>query len=326
MNLNRRLWIGVLVVGALLAPTFAPAAEVDKLLPDNTSAVLVINVRQMIDSDLARKFNFVPEVEKFIKDSPFINPLERVGLDPLKDITSISIAMADVGELRIPGNKRGLLIVHGNFDLAKLHDLADEIMKQDENLKFTKLDNIRIYQAVDQEIFWAFLGKQFLVVSASKGYVIEAIAKNADRQTTSLARGMEELVAGQKGKPSIWFATLISDDLKKQVPDDGPPKQIIDKVDSISAGLSLTNDIKVNLRVRMSDVNLATQLRLMLDQIKEKAGADLVANQELQHIAAQLREVLDSVKFSLDAGLVNIEIVVPGEVLDKAIKAIKNQQ
>ena len=47
--------IGLCAVGAFLVVASARAGEVDKFLPDDTEAVVLINVRQILESELFKK-------------------------------------------------------------------------------------------------------------------------------------------------------------------------------------------------------------------------------------------------------------------------------
>ena len=64
--------VSALVIAALLAPALH-AADVDKLLPDQTSLVVSLNVRQIVASDLFKKHGFSPAYQETAGGHTWIN-------------------------------------------------------------------------------------------------------------------------------------------------------------------------------------------------------------------------------------------------------------
>src|SRR5690348_15351621 len=108
-------WLCVAVIAVVAAPVHA--AELDKFLPDDTQVVASINVRQILDSGLAKKYEIAKEFEKALgQNEEATKVLKGLGLDPLKDITRITIAHTGKQD-----DKQVLACIHGSFDLAKIH-------------------------------------------------------------------------------------------------------------------------------------------------------------------------------------------------------------
>ena len=103
---------------ALLAP--ARAAEADRYLPAETQQVAVVNVKQLLDSPLVKKFA-LPEVEKQLKDNKEYKQFQDfTGIDILKDVTSVV-----VGNVSTRGDNF-VIIVRGKFDTDKIHKSAQQ--------------------------------------------------------------------------------------------------------------------------------------------------------------------------------------------------------
>src|SRR5262245_3368177 len=119
MNPYRKWTNLALVVAALLAAGPLRAAELDKHLPGDTAAVAVINVRQLLDSPLGKKF-LIERYQAALKQNEEAQRMfTALNLDPLKDIDSVVVSASTLDPEKV------LLLVHGKFDLAKLQAAAD---------------------------------------------------------------------------------------------------------------------------------------------------------------------------------------------------------
>src|SRR5437870_4713763 len=143
------------------------AAELDKYLPSDTEFALTVNVRQIVDSELVKKYA-LDMVKGALQDNEAQKVLEALGFDPLKDVTSVAIASPG-GDDR----EKGLVIVHGKFDTAKFAAKAEEVAKKDEHLKIIKAGAYTLYQvtgglpgAGDKPTYVALVDGQTMVVSA----------------------------------------------------------------------------------------------------------------------------------------------------------------
>src|SRR5258707_15347454 len=103
----------VLAVGLLAAP--ARAAEVDKYLPSEAEAVMFVNVRQILDSAVVKKYALELAKDGLKNNVDAQQMLNAFGLDPFKDITSFTVATG--GGISEP---KLLAIMHGTFDVAKI--------------------------------------------------------------------------------------------------------------------------------------------------------------------------------------------------------------
>src|SRR5262245_53204336 len=116
--MRRGIFLGILLAILLLAAP-ARAAEVDKLLTNDCECVLSFNVAQLLTSELNKKHGLL-KMEELLKSNEEIQEhFKSLGLDPLKDISSIIWASADTGD---PG--KALIIIHGKFDPKKFEAKA----------------------------------------------------------------------------------------------------------------------------------------------------------------------------------------------------------
>src|SRR5438270_3015944 len=108
-----RLQLWLLAVAFLLRALPLWAADVDKLLPNDTETVFVVNAKQVLDAVLMKKYALDP-IKDLLKNTGDVQAvLDALGFDPLKDVSTVVAASSSVGD-----NEKGLLIVHGKFDQA----------------------------------------------------------------------------------------------------------------------------------------------------------------------------------------------------------------
>src|SRR5206468_1258592 len=114
---HRSLWPTALglALAAGLAAAPARAAEADKYLPSDTEAVVGINVRQLLDAPLVKKYALEQIKDALKKNAEVTTALQAMNLDPFKDVNSVVIAVSDK-----VAQGQGLAIVHGNFDVSKI--------------------------------------------------------------------------------------------------------------------------------------------------------------------------------------------------------------
>src|SRR5262249_47961192 len=108
--------ISTIVITILAAPL--NAATPDKYLPDDSEVVLTVDVRRFLETPLINRD--LDKLREALKGQEKISAeLEKLGLDPLKDVDRVTVAAAP-GQ----GNDHFLLVAHGRFDTAKLEARA----------------------------------------------------------------------------------------------------------------------------------------------------------------------------------------------------------
>ena len=116
----------LMVFGLSLAAAPGQAAEPDRYLPKDAKFVVAVNVRQVIDTPLFKKYA-LDQIKSGIKKNDDLRKLlEVLGFDPLKDVRSVVVAGPGVPE-------KVLLITRGSFDLEKIEAVTDEVAKNNES-------------------------------------------------------------------------------------------------------------------------------------------------------------------------------------------------
>src|SRR5437588_8389064 len=111
ISTRSRLWLLTVLMPVLAIP--AQAADVNKYLPNDADFVLVLNVKQLLDSPLVQK-HALADLKTMLKgNSEATKHFDAVGFDPFKDLNTVTLGVALAKE------PKGLLIAQGTFDIAK---------------------------------------------------------------------------------------------------------------------------------------------------------------------------------------------------------------
>lgn len=310
---------------AFTAWTFAPAraAELDRLLPDNTDLVVSVNLRQILDSGVMKKY-VLPEMEPKIT-SEARKIIGLLGLNPIKDVTSFTVAFPGSGD-----PSRWVGIIHGTFDVRRLNAAADQFAQsRPDGVAVHVHDQVKVYEdrtPRDQKSvprFFAAIDQNVLVASPSKECVVEAISRRAGPPGKA-SQGLVTLVGKQDGKQSIWVAAVASREMKDQLGKKANLEAMAGKMVSFGGGVTLADDVRVSARMHMADANTARELRRQLEAIKAVAVLAISVNEDLKDYGPVLMDVLNSITFSQDQGVLGVDLIVGADLIEKGFQAGKN--
>jgi hypothetical protein len=319
MYVRRLSWIvGVIFTLALAAPSIQ-AAEFEKYLPGDTEFVLHANIRQALDSPLGKKY-LLPQIQAHLKGQAEAQEiLTALGLDPIKDLQSFTVAA--------PGNvseKKWTAVLRGNFDQSRIQAAAGDFAgKQADLLKISKQDGVTLYEfrdpKKDHSAFAAFVDKDFLLIASSKDQLTASLAKKTTGTASNLNQSLAALIKEGDGKESLWFA-LVPDQVVNLLPQNN--KQAMDiakKVKSLKAGLTLTDDVRLSLRVQATDDKAARDIRQTLDGVKALLTLAVTSNDQLKDFGPTLTDILNSIKFTLDKSTVGMDLNVSSKQIEEGL-------
>src|SRR5262249_44762248 len=135
-RLSCPLFVGLVVLSS--APV--RGADVEKLLPGDTQLVVNVNVRQILDSAVVKKY-LLPEMEEKA-NSEIAKVVRLLGLNPVKEITSVAFATPG-------GTDQGkwVGVVSGDFDPGKIQAAVDQFAKgRPDAVAVRQQGKVRIYE------------------------------------------------------------------------------------------------------------------------------------------------------------------------------------
>jgi len=187
--------------------------------------------------------------------------------------------------------------------------------------------SVRIYEDLSSKAgqtswprYFALLDRHTLVASPNKEYVTSAAGWSTAKQPSKFDAGLRALIQKQDPKQSLWLAAVASNEMRQQLAKNGGAKDFADKIQSVSGGLSLTDDVRLNFRVQTSDPNAARQLRQQLEAAKAIAVLAVSVNEELKDYAPSIIDTLNAFRFAQDQGTISVELTIAANLIEQNIK------
>lgn len=222
----------VLLAGSALAA----AAEIEAGLPKQTTAVLIVNLKQLLHTPVIKQHGLA-SLRRLCRNTESVRAiLEALGFDPFRDLDRLTAASVGLGE-----KAEVVLILRGRFDTARFHLAAKMLVKEhsdrfvmhkDENLKYvsivstgrhgsiifgtgvnsTKGTMMNVVQtkgclldAFGNDCL-TLLDKNTLVAATSERLLKETCQRIAAKDTSTLNKPMRRLLTELDGKQTILFA------------------------------------------------------------------------------------------------------------------------
>jgi hypothetical protein len=313
-----------LALAVFAAP--AQAAEVNKYLPNDSEVVWTLNVKLLLDSPLFKKVA-LDQLKKAIQGNDEAQKvMDALGFDPFKDINAIIAAGPSPDAKALKGSlaDKGLVIVQGRFNVNKIDTVADQVAgQQPDALKIHKSGSARIYEVTfptdngKQTVFASFIDGGNLAISPAKDYVQDALDKSAGRKRTTLKKDLEEMLARADGKQCLSVAVTGNVLSKADIPDE-QLKQVSDKINRISGGISVMDDVKIEFSFGTKNGNDAKVLnKVLFGKVNQLKGVVLLLAGNQQELAP----LVDTVN-TLKVGIKGSDVTIGGQVTRDAIEAI----
>lgn len=314
---------------ALFAAPAAPAADLDPFLPPDTESYLSVNVRQIIDSPLFQKQLLAPAKQMLLEagGESLQDVLKDLGVDPFKNIDRITIAS--------PGGietDRGLIIVHGSFDADKFKTKGDDAARNNgDTLKLHKANlgggaSHLIYEFVlpqqDSSLFAALASNKTLIFSPGKDYVLDALKQARARQKPELKnKEFAALLARLDDRQSVSLAVLGKS--LDHAENDLIPKFLAEAfggVEALGGGLTVKDDIKLELLLASKDGESASRMHKALDKGVKLVIVGLSLLGEERKEWTFLLEVVKSIRVSNKGKVVSVSARLTQDLIEDFFK------
>jgi hypothetical protein len=321
---HRRIGLAVLGLAALLAAPLS-AAEVDRFLPKDTEVLLSFNFRQLLDSPLLKdKHGAIRDALQ--NNDQVADVLKDLGLDPLKDIDSLTVAAPGAGD-----QDQGLMILRGRFNVAKLKARAEtEAKNNEEVLKIHKVPDgaggqFLLYEVnvpnSPQPVFVAVANEKTIVASPGKDYVIDALKTKPGAKPALKSKEFQALLQKIDGKQTLT-AVALSKALKKGQAAELPGvKDALDMFEAVAGGITIADDVKLEVGLSTKNADDADTLKKNItDGLNlALAGLALAGKPEL----APALDFLKSIKVATKESTVLIRGQIAFEDVQKLINGLQ---
>jgi len=311
----RKTWMKALGLALLALCAAAPsrAAQPDPLVPGDAEMVVAVNVRQMLDSPLVKKYSLGQMKAALKANEQAQKMLAATGVDPFKDVDRVVLAKG------AGGNDKVLVVVRGRFDPEKVQAAAaDFAEKEPGKLKISKQGGVRLYElkTENKPAFAAFAGKNALVVSPTRESTLEAV-KNAGNEAPELNQEMQAALGKVTGKESVWWAVVITEEMKKQMKKNPQAAEMAPNLDAITGSFNLAEDARISLQVHTRNAKAAGQVKMLINQVKPLLAVVAQSNEELGPV---VNELMENLKVTSQQNTVRVDLQITEEMIEKAAK------
>lgn len=321
MRRSSRFAVFALTAALVTAPAVR-AADVDPLLPAETEQVVYINVKQLLDSDLFNTFA-KKQLEEMLKQGEVQQLLGKIGLDPLKDISSVTLGGwgSDPSDMKLVG------VVRGSFDGAKLLKTAEEVAKAaGDKMSIVEEGDFKLVKVIgdgDKPFFASVADGKTLVVGTDKKVVAGSLTAHKKGAKPALSKDLTALMLKQDAKASLYLCGTTGGklDALPNIPDLGQVKgadlkKQLGSVNDISVTLRVGKDVTLDMTAGMKDETAAAGFGGNLEQLLPLAKAALPFAAAQQ---PQLKPLADDVAGSLKTKVAKSDVTVSLKLSGTAI-------
>ncbi|HJU11469.1 MAG TPA: hypothetical protein VJ728_11360 [Candidatus Binataceae bacterium] len=243
-----------------------PPGVLADYMPEDSAAVLVVNVRQLRETAMGRQ-NLWPSIQQLTRQIERRLPwLRLAGINPLDDLDTLLISFAS------KGSGEPILLARGQFDRSRLQIGPDKLQE-------STLDHYRIWEYsepdVKQTTLIALVGAT-LVVSETRSRVQAALRQASDPQPIRVHDTiLRQMLAKVDRRQSLWLAASIKGLGSISTIDNYLLKMILRPLaahaESVYGGIAFTEDLQAELHFSTCTDDDADRLEADLKSICEAA-------------------------------------------------------
>jgi hypothetical protein len=322
-RLSRLALAAALTVG--LAPA-ARAAEPDRLLPPDADTVSYVNVKQVVDSDIVKKYA-LEQIKQALAGQEAKQILEEMGLNPLADIEKVWIGSSGKDHT----DMQALVIVRGKFVPEKLVKAAEGAAKKDGG-KFSVIKDggatLLTYQPKKGDpVYGTVVDESTVVLANDKKLVTAAVKQAGENRKAPIAAELADLVKAMDEKASAFAVSIIKGKLDNvKVPPQVTEtlklegfEKALPKAETLTVVARVADGIALEVVFGMRDADAAADMAAGLVKVIEsvKALAPLLAATDPK--AKPLTDVVKTLKSGAAKKNVTVSAKLTGDNLGKMI-------
>jgi hypothetical protein len=319
--------LGVALALTLLAGPVR-AGDIDPYLPADTEVLVTFNVRQILGSALIKRVG-LDQIRDAIKMNEEVSTiLKDLGLDPFKDIDRILAAQPATSE-----QDKGLVIVRGRFDLAKIRARAEKEAK--DNKDSFKVQKVKDGQGGEHTIYkfqvpnpqggevtlYAGLASKTVILAApSKDYLIDGlkVKPDATKLKKLKSKAFQDLLKTANDQQSLSIA-LVGEALTKSPLGELPIKDVLAKITAVAGGFTVTDGVKMEINVGTKEAADAKMLKEKISEGLNMVLGFLALAAANQKELAPFVDFIKSLKTTSKDKTLTLKGELPAETLNKLI-------
>jgi len=279
----------------LVLPDVSSAASLKtSIIPEDTQWVLHIDIEKFTST---RLYQLIMEKEQGKAFKGRHKIIEKLGIDPLKDLTGITLFGSGKAE------KNAVVSLTGNLNKDHLISLV----KQVKDYKEIKHGKHTIYQWENSQ-FGTFVNDNMLVIGRAEDIIENALdviaGKQKDIKKTKLMSYLKEV-------PDGAIIQAVVDDISSVV---GKQQPMILQKTGMAFFMALEKNENLNLKLKMTTDTgeTATNIGQIINGFMAMARMQVQGKEEIKDQALKL---LDALKVTVKGNVIEMGLVYPSEDL-----------
>jgi hypothetical protein len=323
-----RVMLGAALVFGLATTT--RAAEPDKLLPAETDTVAIVNLRQIIGSDIIKKYA-LDQIKQVLEGQDAKKILEDLGLDPLKDVEKIVVGSVET-QFKKDAQPKFLIIVHGKFEAEKLYKAAEvESKREGSKISLVKDGDTVMFKfepgGAQGPVYGTVVNEKTVIAGSDKALITTALKVADASKPAPLKKELAALIGKLDDKASISMASVLKGKLDEvKLPAGGglPVKldgieKAIPKIETAAVSIKIGTDVLLDVTIGMKDEDAAGDMRNALDDLFRDLKPLVQGLGEFEPRAKPLSDVLASVKITSKNKDVTLTGKITGDNIGKMV-------
>jgi hypothetical protein len=321
--------VGMMLLGlGMLVNQANVRAANPKFLPDDTEAVITINVKQFFDSELVKGNKELidqakNELEGRAGDNPLMKFLKQAEFDVFRDLKSITVALNG-------GKDPTALIIEGKFNEEKFAGIVEEFARGNADaLKIGKVAGRTIYEITppgEKVIFASLVDGKYLVATPSKEGLADSISRISGAKQARLKKDFSVLLNTVNDKQSFYVVAtgpaLAKLAENAPIPNAGGVINILQQVDGLSIAVTINKQVEIQLGLNATDD--ATAKKMSQDLNGALLGLQFLVNSRAQNDEkfALLVDVVKTLRITNQGSNIVLRGTISNETIEKAKKKL----
>lgn len=334
-RLTRRVLAVAVLACGLAVP--AKAADVHPLLPAETEQVLFVNFRQIIESQLIKKFA-LEQMKQALQGADAQKVMTDLGLDPLKDVDQLTGGFWG----NDPAMMKGVFILTGKFDPVKLFNAAEaESKKNPDKISIVTQGKYKFVKVVNdgnaggpagaalKEVYISSPNEKTLLAATEKE-VLAATMERAEKGDSKpvVKRPLGALLSKMDDKASFYICGLQDGKSIGDIPanplldDPAKLKKQLEKMENMSMTIRIGEDVGLEAIIGMKDADAASDFGTTVDDLLNKVRAflPLIAGQQ-PNLKPLVGDLTKNLKCKSKDKEVQVTLVISGKSIAAAAGA-----
>jgi hypothetical protein len=304
----------------LALPAAARGADPIPYLPAETDAVLTVQARQVVESDLGKRVgaDLLKELLEVVK--PAAAAVRATGLDPMRDFDVVTVGM----DLRHTSPPKPFALFEGKFDRAKVEANVAAYMKDHpDKVEAVKVGDRPAYKVTGSKpaetMFAAILDDTKLVVAPTENDLAGAFTAAAGGRKPVISKELSQLLTTARPTAPIFLRAWVKGRFDNLNLPNEKLKAAVQGVDWATVAIGVTRDVTLTATFNTPDPAAAQKLSDLLSGVVGLVRLQIMAAAEDQPELRPVSDLLKATKVGPSGRTVVAQGMVKGEAIERAL-------